>query len=367
MKEKGYDWAGIHRDHKGGPFRFFLKILSALYGIGVSIRLWMYRCGLLKGQRLPVFVVSIGNITSGGTGKTPAVHLLAGWALEQGYRPAVLSRGYGGQFKGKVLEVSNREGIRTSQEKSGDEPYLLARALPGIPVIVSRNRYHGGLRAIEKYSSDFLILDDGFQHLELQRDFNIVLLDASNPFGNGRLLPRGPLREPVTELKRADCCIMSHSKGSDETLTSGRLTTDRLPDVPVFHSDHVPVEAIFPESGEHFKAGLLQGKRVVAFAGIAHPGYFKETLESLGSEVVYFKPFGDHHRYHAREIQALVSKKGTLNAHYTLTTAKDWVKVDAVCPGDETLGYVEIAFTLLGHGEAFFEMVKKRFDDFEKK
>jgi len=363
MKKKGHDWSRIHHDDEGGFFRFFLKLLSVLYGVGVRTRLWGYRRGFLKQRVLPVFVVSIGNITSGGTGKTPAVQMLARWALGHGYRPAVLSRGYGGRFKGRVLEVSDGTQIKSSPEKSGDEPYLLARSLFGIPVIVSKNRYEGGVRAIEKLSSNFLILDDGFQHLELQRDLNIVLLDASNPFGNGCLLPRGPLREPVKHLKRADCCILTHCRGTTEIQDSVRPETARLSGVPIFRSDHVPVEVVFPDRGERFEAGMLEGKKVVAFAGIAHPEYFKESLENLGAEIVYFEAFGDHHRYRTQEIHALAIKKETLKAHYAVTTAKDWVKIASEARGDHAVGYLDIKFTLLDRGEEFYEWVRERFDE----
>ncbi len=366
MKRRGYDWSRIHRDEASGFFRSLLKLLSVLYGVGVRTRLWGYRRGFLKQRVLPVFVVSIGNITSGGTGKTPAVQMLAGWALGRGYRPAVLSRGYGGRFKGRVLEVSDGEEVKPSAEKSGDEPCLLARSLSGIPVIVSKNRYDGGIRAIEKWSSDFLILDDGFQHLELRRDLNIVLLDASNPFGNGQLLPRGPLREPVKQLERADCCILTHCGETTEIQDFVPPTTAQLSGVPIFRGHHVPVEVVFPDRGERFEAGMLEGKKVLAFAGIAHPEYFKESLENLGAEIVYFEGFGDHHRYRTEEIHSLAIKKETLKAHYAVTTAKDWVKIASEVRGEHGIGYLDIKFTLLDRGEEFYEWVRKRFDERRK-
>ncbi|MFZ0450474.1 MAG: tetraacyldisaccharide 4'-kinase [Desulfatiglandaceae bacterium] len=366
MQKWGYNWSRIHRDDEGGLFRCFLKALSAFYSCGVRMRLWGYRHGFLKKKTLPVFVVSIGNISSGGTGKTPAVQMLARWALDRGHRPAVLSRGYGGHFEGRVLEVSDGREIKSSPEKSGDEPYLLARSLTGVPVIVSKNRFDAGMWVIKKLSSDFLILDDGFQHLELERDLNIVLLDATNPIGNGCLLPRGPLREPIEQLERADCCILTHNRRSSGELSSGRLTTARFPGVPIFRSDHVAVKVVFPESGDRFEAGMLEGKRIVAFAGIAHPEYFRETLENLGAEIVYFKAFGDHHRYEFEEIHALLIKRETLKAHYAVTTAKDWVKIHAARPGESAIGYLDIEFALLDGEEGFFELVRERFNDFAK-
>jgi tetraacyldisaccharide 4'-kinase len=364
VRVKGYDWSTLHSDRRNDPFRFFLAVLSHLYNGGVKTRFLAYRLGILRHRRLPAFVVSIGNLGVGGTGKTPAVRTLAGWALDQGYRPAVLSRGYGGSFRGKVLVVSDGTRIEPAPGASGDEPYLLAQMLSQVPVIVSRARYRGGLFACERFSSNFLILDDGFQHLELYRDLDIVLLDASDPFGNGFSLPRGPLREPIDQLRRADALVLTRSsreKKTDEVLA---YLSRNFPETPVFLGDHVPGHIVFPVRGEKIDTQDLYDARVIAFAGIAHPKYFHETLEDLGVKVLAFKAFEDHHVYTPREIRALLEEREEQGARHILMTGKDWVKVQQTGVISPEMGYVDIQFRILEGADAFFHLVR---DAFEKK
>jgi tetraacyldisaccharide 4'-kinase len=362
VRVKGYDWSAVHSDRRNDPFRFFLAFLSHLYNGGVRTRFLAYRLGILRHRRLPAFVVSIGNLGVGGAGKTPAVRTLAGWALDQGYRPAVLSRGYGGNFRGKVLVVSDGTRIESAPGASGDEPYLLAQMLPQVPVIVSKVRYRGGLFACERFSSNFLILDDGFQHLELYRDLDIVLLDASNPFGNGFSLTRGPLREPIGQLRRADVLVLtrfSRGKKTDEVLA---YLSRNLPKTPFFLSDHVPGPVVFPLRGAKIDPQDLYDVRVVAFAGIAHPKYFHETLESLGVKLLAFRAFEDHHAYTPREIRALLQEKEEQGARYILMTGKDWVKVQQTGVVSPEMGYVDIQFRILEGADGFFHLVRDAFD-----
>jgi tetraacyldisaccharide 4'-kinase len=359
---KGYDWSTVHDDRRNDPFRLLLAFLSHLYNGGVRTRFLAYRLGILRRQRLPAFVVSVGNLGVGGTGKTPAVRTLAEWALDRGYRPAVLSRGYGGNFRGKVLGVSDGTRIESAPVASGDEPYLLAQMLSHVPVIVSKARYQGGLFACERFSSNFLILDDGFQHLELHRDLDIVLLDASNPFGNGFSLPRGPLREPVGQLGRADVLVLTRFSGgkkADEVLAD---LSRKLPETPVFLSDHVPARVVFPVRGAKVDPQDLYGARVVAFAGIAHPKSFHETLEGLGVELLAFKTYEDHHVYTAQEIRALLKKKEHQDARYILMTGKDWVKVQQTGVVSPDMGYVDIQFRILERADDFFQLVQDACD-----
>jgi len=201
----GPDWSQIHQKETSGLLSVVLAFFSVLYGAGVKLRLRAYSGGLFKRKSLPGVVVSIGNLTVGGTGKTPAVIMLAKWALNEGFRVALLSRGYGGRYRKKVLEVSDGNSIKADPRDAGDEPYLLAKKLSGIPVVVSGKRYAAGIFAHEKFGCNFFILDDGFQHMELRRDLDLALIDAEKPFGNGHLLPRGPLREPVDQLAHFLC------------------------------------------------------------------------------------------------------------------------------------------------------------------
>ena len=355
------DWAKIHARRTFSPATAPLAILSFFYGLGVRLRL--LSCGMIKRKSLPGFVVSIGNLTAGGTGKTPAACMLAEWALGEGYRVAILSRGYGGQYKGEVLEVSNGDEIHCGPAEAGDEPYLLAKKLPGVPVVISKKRHSAGLLAGERFGSNFFILDDGFQHLALKRDLDLVLIDASSPFGNGHLLPWGPLRESVVQLKRADAFIITRSgRWESDGQLMERLAKDFL-GKDIFRSDHVPEKIVFPSKNKDYDVEFLEGKRVVAFAGIARPEVFKDTLTRLGAEIVCFRGYEDHHSFHADEIKDLIAEKDRLEADLLLTTEKDWVRVDTLVPDYPDLACLTIKFSLLSEGDAFFRMVKERVED----
>ena len=362
MGGKGYDWSGIHHDRRKNPFRLFLAFLSLLYGVAVWARVLAYRLGIYRRRYLPAFVISIGNLTAGGTGKTPAVEMIATWALQQGYRPAVLSRGYGGDFRGEVLVVSDGKEVKSDPITSGDEPYFLARRLLHIPVIVSEQRYRGGLLACEEFGCDFLILDDGFQHIGLHRDLDIVLLDDASPFGNEYLLPRGPLRETKESLKRADALVLTRCSRREKDHAARTYLSREFPRVPVFSSDHIPSRVLLPAKDKVIPVRDLKGKRVIAFAGIAQPAYFRFSLEKLGVEILVFEAFSDHHIYHAQEIENLLTTKERLHAHYLLMTGKDWVKVAQTHIISEEMGYVDIQFKLLDMEDTFFSLVRDTFD-----
>jgi len=337
-----------------------------MYRVAVQARLKAYHFGLFPRRRLPVFVLSVGNLSVGGTGKTPTVEMIATWALQQGYKPAILSRGYGGHFKGKVLVVSDGTRIMSEPFMSGDEPYFLAKRLPGIPVIIAKARYNGGHFAWKELESDFLIMDDGFQHIQLERDLNVVLLDSTNPFGNGYLLPRGPLREPVRGLERADALILTRCKSGEAAEKVRKTLSEKIPMIPVFHGDHVPLCAVFPANGEENRVPIsgLRGKRVIGFAGIAHPAYFRATLESLGMDILAFEPFRDHHVYTPQDINNFLEKRDHLHADYILMTGKDWVKVEQTGLVSREMGYLDIKFRLVDEEERFFRLVK---DAYERK
>lgn len=330
------------------------------------MRLFGYQMGIFRSRRLPAFVLSIGNLTAGGTGKTPAVEMIARWALKQGYRPAIVSRGYGGRFRGEVLVVSDGKKVKSDPITSGDEPYFLAQRLSHTPVIISSARYAGGLLACEELGSDFLILDDGFQHMELERDLDIILLDGTNPFGNNYLLPRGPLREPIGSLKRANALILTRCGPGKTGKRTQKDLSGKFPGIPVFLSNHVSSRVVFPgKDGDRIiPVTKLKGKRAVAFAGIARPGSFRKSLEDLGVEILTFERFRDHHIYTPREINALLARKEHLRAEYILTTGKDWVKVAETDVMSRELGYVDIQFKLVNGEETFFSLVR---DAYEKK
>jgi tetraacyldisaccharide 4'-kinase len=347
------DWSRIHEQNRFTPAALPLAALSFLYGLGVKLR--MHMAPTKKG--LPGFVLSLGNLTVGGTGKTPAAAMIAEWALEQGYKPAILSRGYGRKGRQKVLEVSDGKAILSTPAESGDEPYLLAKKLKGVPVIISKSRYEAGLLTHEKHETDFFILDDGFQHIALEKNLDIALLDATRPFGNMHLLPRGPLREPVHHLGRADAFIVTRSgEGSTSILVD--FLRKKFPGKPLFRSQHLPEKVVFPRSWKTFGPAFLLGKRVVAFCGIAKPEQFRNTLEKLGAEIVFFKASPDHHPYSRAEIEEMIL--GAKAADCLMTTEKDWVRVENLGVHEDKLCFLTIKFELLAEREAFFNMVKIR-------
>jgi tetraacyldisaccharide 4'-kinase len=354
----GPDWSRIHQKESSGILAFVLEVFSFLYGAGVRLRLRAYRRGIFKRKSLPGFVVSIGNLTVGGTGKTPAAIMLARWAFKEGFRVALLSRGYGGRYKKGILEVSDGNSIKADPRDAGDEPYLLAKKLSGIPVVISEKRYDAGIFAHEKFGCNFFILDDGFQHLELRRELDLVLIDAERPFGNGHLLPRGPLREPVDQLARADACIITRCgmQGSGDNVL--KFLENETPAIPFFYANHLPKMIDFPFLDEIHEPGILDGKKVVAFAGIARPEVFKDTLAEMGAEIVYFKGFKDHYLFKRDEIQKLIHIKEKLDARYLITTEKDWVRIASVAPAYHDMAYLCIEFKLLLDRDNFFKMVK---------
>jgi len=350
------DWASIHSGESSPPLCLMLAPLSLLYGFGAGLRL---KIALKKKrEKLPGFVVSIGNLTTGGTGKTPAVQWLAEWARGEGFRAAVLSRGYGGRHGSSVLVVSDGKTVFAGPDAAGDEPYLLAKNLRGIPVLTAKKRYQAGLLAHRKYGCDFFILDDGFQHLTLQRDLDLVLMDAVKPFGNGRLLPRGPLREPINHLTRADVFVItrSHEGVADKRLSD--LLPTGFPHKPLFRSTHQPRAVVFPHSDQVFGPEFMKGKRVVAFAGIARPDVFKETLTELGADILLFKRFRDHHNFSEQDLFGLAGQKETLGADCLITTEKDWVRAEKILSHHSDAAYLTISFSLSPSPDAFLKMVK---------
>jgi len=325
------DWASIHGEK---AFRYYTPVLaffSLLYGIAQRLRYAAYNLGVLKKKKLPGLVVSVGNLTAGGTGKTPAVAALAEWALFQKIKVCILSRGYGGQYKSPVLVVSDGRRILSDSRSAGDEPVLLAGKVPGSPVVLSRERYLAGKYARQKFGSELFIIDDGFQHIQLERDLNLVLMDGVHPFGNGHLLPHGPLREPLDQLARADAFILTRFR-KDGCHGTMAFLEDNYPDIPVFCADHVPDRVVFPRLDRVDSPRVLNEKRVVAFAGIGNPESFRETLVSLGAEVVAFCGFKDHYAYQKDDLDQLVRLKRETDAHYIMTTEKDWVRMGPIWP-----------------------------------
>ena len=303
-----------------GAVRAVSRLLSLPYQGAVAARNRLYDRGILRQERLPCPVVSVGNLTVGGTGKTPTVILIARVLRQQGRRPAVLSRGYGGTARAPVNTVSDGKRILMKWQEAGDEPLLIAKAVPEVPVLTGPERIRTGRVAVERYGADVLILDDAFQHRALFRDLDIVMLDAARPLGNGFLLPRGPLREPQDALGRAHLLIRTGNPESEAPLP-------RVPSPPSFRGVHRPRELVEAATARALPLDELHGIKVCAFAGIGHPDAFRQTLAALGAEVVSFQVFPDHHPYLLSDLEVLRRLADESAADRIVTTEKDGIRL----------------------------------------
>ncbi len=317
--------------HPPLPVNVLLTLLSKAYEAGVRWRRKGYASGLLKSRKLPCAVISIGNLTSGGTGKTPMTIYVAERIRESGRRVAVISRGYKGTAEKSGGIVSNGTAILMAPDTAGDEPFLLAASLKGIPVLVGRNRYESGMTAVSRFQTEVVILDDAFQHLPLFRDLNLLLLDSAMPFGNGHLLPRGTLREPATALCFSDALIMTRS--SLPFCRPSSLAKER----PVFCAAHTPFvcrrfsagDRLVFKTGEPFPAeSSIIGKRIYAFSGIARNDDFLETLKKMGADICGFQGFSDHHVYSDQDIQVILKSAADAGAAALAFTEKDLARLN---------------------------------------
>ncbi|ANM28615.1 hypothetical protein ABI59_01750 [Acidobacteria bacterium Mor1] len=290
--------------------------------------------------RVGVPVLSVGNLSVGGTGKTPMVCWIVRLLAERGHRPAVVSRGYRGKAGKGPLRVSDAEGIHSTAEIAGDEPYMLARMLPGVPVVVGSDRIAGAREAIAA-GADGIVLDDGFQHRRLGRDLDIVLLDANKPFGNGRVLPAGTLREPPEGLSRAGVIVLTRSEQAPSPGLLSRIAT-LAPGVPCLTSRHRSA-GLVDAAGREVEAPA----RALAFCGIAQPAAFRRSLEQAGVDLVSFHDYPDHHAYRDAELEALARSCRELDVP-AITTEKDrarMTKAMGLFPEGQPLALrIEIAF-----------------------
>ncbi len=301
-----------------------LTPLSPVYGAVVRMRAAAFRRGLLRSERCGIPVVSVGNVTFGGTGKTPIVIALVKDLIDRGRRPAVLTRGYG--RRGSEPLVLTGPEIQVSASKAGDEPLELAQRLPGVPIVVDTDRIRGGRQAAE-LGADIVILDDGFQHLRLRRELDLVLLDAGDPWGGDRLPPRGRLREPVEAIGRASAVIITKvDPGADQPPDDIVRRVDRIrPGMPIFAARMVLQRV---RTGEDWTdPTVLRGRNVFAVAGLGRPQGFRTLLESAGAEVVGHRWFADHHGYSARDREWIV-REARQHGAVVVTTVKDAVKLD---------------------------------------
>ncbi|GAB4265938.1 MAG: tetraacyldisaccharide 4'-kinase [Deferrisomatales bacterium] len=306
-----------------------LTLVGWGYGQLQALRRWAYRRGTLRADRPGVPVISVGNITAGGTGKTPCVEAVCRILVDQGLRPAVLSRGYGGRYRSAWAPVSDGTDLLMDPADAGDEPVLLARRLPGVPVLVARDRRVAAREAVARYGAQVLVLDDGFQHLRLARDLDVVTLDARHPFGNGHCFPRGLLREPPRALRDADLVLLTRTRRANANrLETVREAVHRFhPGVPVLRTTHAPLAVVDLHTGALLPLDHLKGLKVLAFAAIGTPEAFFEELQGLGARVLEAVPYPDHHRYSEADLEQLENWARLMNAEALVTTEKDAVRL----------------------------------------
>ena len=316
---------------RAGLTRGVLGGLAALYDAGLEAYLAAESVGLRKRVRLPVPVISVGNLSVGGTGKTPMTQWLCRCLAAEGKRVAVLSRGHGGASQ-SVRLVSDAEGrVLLSAAESGDEPNLLAQTLPGVPVLVGKDRRLSGREALRRFDLDVLVLDDGFQYWQLRRDLDIVLLDARRPFDNGFPLPRGLLREPKRHLSRAGVVVVTRAgrlAASERDALTAQVAA-LAPKARLFFADHRPAGFVRADalSSPLLPLSTLTGRQIAAVSAIAQPQSFVETLtREIGADVVVDKAWADHQAVTPAEAQAVVKEAKRVGAEALVMTEKDAVK-----------------------------------------
>lgn len=326
-----------------------MGLFEFLYYLGY--RLNTFR-DLRNQRRLPAKVISIGNITTGGAGKTPLAIAMAEEAILRGLKPVLLTRGYKGRKKGPCLITPDM-----SEKDAGDEPLLMAKRLKGVPIIKDSDRYRGGASGIaEPLLSDTLfILDDGYQHRKLFRDLDILLISAINPFNNKKLLPVGHLREPLSEIKRAHMIVITNAiRGGRSADVESLIASIRKynPSAPVFVAGH-RISYVSAPNGERFTAGWLRGKDLFAFCGIGEPESFISGLLGAGANLKGVKKFSDHHRYDRAEIEGISKAAESKKARWIITTEKDIMRLEGLSLPDN-LVYAVVDFAV---GREFYDEV----------
>ncbi len=356
----------------------FLFAISIVYGGLVKLREALYKKGVLQSKRLPCPVVSIGNIAVGGTGKTPMTVYVTELIRRFGYKVAIVSRGYKGKAEKTGGIVYDGRIICMEPDQAGDEPFMMAKRLRSVPVIVGKDRFKAGMLAVKEFNPDVVLLDDGFQHLRLYRDIDLVLLDFNTPFGNGNLLPRGILREPASSLSRADALILTRSDSSPGSIKANLL--DRLMYLSqkrsvyiTFHAPYIykvvkavgDMEHIVLSKSRDWDSEIIKGRNVFAFSGIARNEDFKHTVESFGCDVSGFAGFPDHHKYSNEDINKILRSAKDAGAEIVCTTEKDYARMgnSKSWPIDLVIIGIEIAF---GDDEAAFNAyIQNRLSELE--
>ncbi|HMP72979.1 MAG TPA: tetraacyldisaccharide 4'-kinase [Kiritimatiellia bacterium] len=369
----------IIEDRRQGRIAFLvrgaLRGLSHVFAVLVQSRLWLYNRGLFRPHTLGCQVISIGNLTVGGTGKTPIVEVFARTLQASGRKVAILSRGYKKdelpfmeRLKNRLTSdsvgnepprvVSDGERLLLDSALSGDEPYMLASNLKDVVVIVDKNRVKAGQWAITKYGCDTLILDDGFQYLALKHRLDIVLVDRTNPFGNRKMLPRGILREPVRNIKRAGFIFITKSNG-DGAVELKKQLRELNPTAEISECRHQAkfLQNVYTKEREPLE--FLREMDVAAVSGIAMPKGFEDELTRLGARVVYHKRYADHHRYTQQEILDVINRGLQRGAKIIVTTEKDAVRFPMLERVDVPVYFLRVEIEMLSGADEFNEWINR--------
>jgi tetraacyldisaccharide 4'-kinase len=352
--------------------RAFLYLLSLLYSRIVQLRWWLYQNRILRWHPVGSLIISVGNLTVGGTGKTPIVEKFARTLSQHGRKVAILSRGYKSvpkpltqrlidrYLRGRGEEppriVSNGQSLLLDSERAGDEPYMLASNLKNVVVLTDKNRVKSALYAIEKFACDTMLLDDGYQYLPLKERLNITLVDRHSPFGNEYLLPRGTLREPHGHLKRADVIFITKCDGSDISALKERIRFYNQ-HAEIFESTHAPLYLQDLYTGDQVPLAYLQDREIGALSGIAVPESFEAGLQRLGAQLIYSRHYADHHRFSQQEVLNAINRTRARGGHALLTTEKDAVRFPRVDRRDLPIYFLRVEIRLVNTTEKFEDAI----------
>jgi tetraacyldisaccharide 4'-kinase len=362
------------RGKRAAILRTTLFGLSKLFTVAVKARRFLYNVRILRDATLGVQVIAIGNLTVGGTGKTPVVEKFARVLKDAGRTVAILSRGYRSKpppLRKRLLDkflfreestpprvVSDGKSLLLNSETAGDEPYMLASNLKDVVVLVDKDRVKSGRYAIEKFGCDTLLLDDGFQYWKLAgRRHDVVLVDYQQPFGNELLLPRGTLREPPSHLARAHTIFITKSDGNTNELR--RRIEEHNSTAGIIECIHHPLyfEDVF--SGQRLQLDFIKGLKVASLSGIAQPESFEKSLVTLGGELVYSKRFADHHRFTQQEVLNAINRGKKRQAAAIITTQKDAVRFPKIDRRDLPIYFMRVEIKILRGAEDFHDCVRK--------
>ena len=334
-------------------FEWALYLSSKAYRLAVRLRILLYQEGFIRQKGLPSRVLSVGNITAGGTGKTPMVEHVASLLRRFQLDVAIISRGYGGTAQRSGGVVSNGKAQLLGAVASGDEPQVLCSRLEGVPLLIGKDRYRVGREAVERFGSSVLVLDDAFQHLPLKRDLDLLLLDSDRPFGNGYCIPRGMLREPVEQIKRASAFILTRWTGDAHQRAWRSVIEARADDRPIFRCRHVPDKLFVAGTTEMLDLDYLKGERLFLFSGIVRNDSFLKTVSGLGGSVAGFLEFPDHHRYSDNDLNHIWNRAKALKVQSVITTEKDYMNILKQIPPGLPLLVLGITISFGEDSEAF--------------